>query len=263
MRCDHPSVTYVGHATVVIEVDETRVLTDPVLRDRLAHLSRQVPSPQPESFTAPDVILISHLHLDHLDIPSLRRLGTDRRLVVPFGAGPLLRRRGFSRVEEVGPGESVSVGALRITATPADHSGFRPPIGPTGVALGFVIAGSRRVYFAGDTDLFPEMSELAGKIDVALLPVGGWGRILGPGHLDPRRAAEALDLLQPSLAIPIHWGTFAARGVRSRDPSFLTDPPLQFAEYAALLAPQVRVMILQPGDCVTVEDPTPRPATPR
>jgi hypothetical protein len=70
-------------------------------------------------------------------------------------------------------------------------------------------------------------------------------------------------LLQPSLAIPIHWGTFAARGVRSRDRSFLTDPPLQFAEYAALLAPQVRVKILQPGDCVTVGGPTPRPATPR
>jgi L-ascorbate metabolism protein UlaG (beta-lactamase superfamily) len=109
------------------------------------------------------------------------------------------------------------------------------------------------VYFAGDTDLFPEMAELAGKIDVALLPVWGWGRALGPGHLNPRRAAEALTLLRPSLAIPIHWGTFAAPRVRKRDPSFLVDPPHQFAEYAALLAPQVTVKILQPGKYTTMD----------
>jgi L-ascorbate metabolism protein UlaG (beta-lactamase superfamily) len=146
------------------------------------------------------------------------------------------------------PGESADIASLRITATPADHSGFRPPLGPTGVPLGFVIAGSRRVYFAGDTDIFPRMADIAGGLDVALIPVWGWGRALGPGHLDPQRAARALTLLQPSLAIPIHWGTFAARGIRKRDPSFLVEPPRRFAEYAALLAPQVTVKILQPGD---------------
>lgn len=163
----------------------------------------------------------------------------------------LLRRRGFSHVEELAPGQFVDAGSLRVIATPANHSGFRPPIGPHGVPIGFVIEGSRRVYFAGDTDIFREMADLAGKIDVALIPVWGWGRNLGPGHLDPKRAAEALNLLQPTVAIPIHWGAFAAPRVRQRDPSFLVEPPHRFADYAALLAPQVTITILQPGDCAS------------
>src|SRR5690348_10190864 len=115
MNCDPPSVTYVGHSTLLIEMDGTRVLTDPLLRDRLAHLYRHAASPNAELFTALDGILISHLHLDHLDLPSLLHLGKDRLLIVPCGAGPLLRRRGFSWVEEVKPGDSVIVGSLRIT----------------------------------------------------------------------------------------------------------------------------------------------------
>src|SRR5207302_7066628 len=90
---DPPSVAYVGHATLSIDMDETRILTDPVLRNRLAHLYRHATSPEPNLFEDPDGILISHLHLDHLDLPSLRRLGKDRHLIVPFGAGSLLRRR--------------------------------------------------------------------------------------------------------------------------------------------------------------------------
>jgi L-ascorbate metabolism protein UlaG (beta-lactamase superfamily) len=163
-----------------------------------------------------------------------------------------MRRRGFAHVEEALPGDEVAIGSLRVTATPAGHSGFRPPIGPTSVPLGFLVAGSRCVYFAGDTDIFSEMADLAGQIDVALLPIWGWGPTLGPGHLDPRRAAEALTLLQPSVVIPIHWGTLAARGVRKPDPSFLVDPPVQFAEYARQLAPQVKVITLQPGDRTTI-----------
>ncbi|HZU14280.1 MAG TPA: MBL fold metallo-hydrolase [Chloroflexota bacterium] len=259
MSSDSARITFVGHSTLLIDMDGTRVLTDPLLRDRLAHLYRHAPPPAPEVVTSLDAVLTSHLHLDHLDLFSLRRLGTDCRLIVPDGAGPFLRRRGFTRVEEVRPGDSLTAGSLQIRVTPAEHSGFRPPIGPTGVALGFVIAGRHRVYFAGDTDLFPQMADLAGKVDVALLPVWGWGRALGPGHLDPKRAAEALTRLKPSLAIPIHWGTFAARGVRKRDPAFLVDPPLQFARYAALLAPEVTVKILQPGDSTPILADTPSP----
>ena len=143
-------------------------------------------------------------------------------------------------------------GPLRITATPANHSGFRPPAGPRATALGFVVAGRSRVYFAGDTDLFPEMAEMAGSIDVALLPIWGWGRTVGPGHLDPDRAAEALALLQPALAIPIHWGTFASRGVRRDRLWFLDEPPRAFAARAASVAPQVTVKILQPGECTGI-----------
>jgi L-ascorbate metabolism protein UlaG (beta-lactamase superfamily) len=233
-------------------MDGARVVTDPLLRGHVAHLRRRVPAPPPAWVANADAVLISHLHRDHLDTPSLRMLGRDRRLIVPHGAGALLRWLGFRRVDEVNPGESVTVGHVRVTATPAEHSGFRPPIGPRGVPLGFVVTGSRSVYFAGDTDIFPEMAELAGRLDVSLVPVWGWGNSPGPGHLNPERAAEAIGLLRPTVAIPIHWGTFTSPGRRKRDPSFLVDPPRVFADHAARLAPHVAVQILSPGECTSI-----------
>lgn len=240
-------LTYVGHATVLIETDGTRLLTDPVLRDHVAHLRRYGPPPDFSQLGRLDAVLISHLHLDHLDIPSLALLGRVTRVIVPAGAASLLQRRDFRVVEEISPGESTSVGTLTVTATPASHSGFRPPIGPTASALGFLVDGSRRVYFAGDTNLFPQMADLAADLDVALLPIWGWGRSLGPGHLDPERAAESLTLLRPRVAVPIHWGTFASLAPRRLPPDFLTSPPQTFKELAARVAPDVDVKILLPG----------------
>jgi L-ascorbate metabolism protein UlaG (beta-lactamase superfamily) len=240
-------LTYIGHATVGIHLDGIRILTDPLLRPRVAHLYRYGPAPDPVWLQPPDAVLLSHLHLDHCDVPSLRQLGTTTRLIAPRGAGLLLRRRGFQTIEELGPGDTTSVGSLSVSATLAAHSGFRPPAGPTALALGFLITGSRRLYFAGDTDLFPEMAELGAGLDVALLPVWGWGRTLGPGHLDPRRAAEALRLLRPLQAVPIHWGTYARVGLVGRMPDFLTEPPHLFKREAALLAPDVAIRIVLPG----------------
>jgi L-ascorbate metabolism protein UlaG (beta-lactamase superfamily) len=175
--------------------------------------------------------------------------------VVPRGIGGLLRRRGFANVEEVDVGEQVTVGALTVTATRADHDGRRPLVSDCGPALGYVIEGSRRVYFAGDTDLFEEMELLAGGLDLALLPVWGWGRSLGRGqHLDPERAAAAAALLQPRLAVPIHWGTYHPLHRRvGRDPGFFFDPPRVFARAAAKLAPDVDVRVLAPGESLAIE----------
>jgi len=241
-------ITYIGHATVLVEVNGYRLLTDPVLRGRVAHLRRRGPAVDPGWTTKLDAVLLSHLHLDHFDLPSLRRLARETRLIVPQGAGSILRRQGFAEVEELRPDETTLVGALPVTATHALHSGFRPPLGPTAAALGYLIGEERRIYFPGDTDLFPAMAELGAGLDTALLPVWGWGPSLGPGHLDPERAAEALRLLRPRLAVPIHWGTFHPIGMGYRRPPFLHEPPLRFARHAALVAPDVRVDIVQPGD---------------
>src|SRR5262249_18334297 len=164
-----------------------------------------------------DAVLISHAHLDHLDPPSLACLGRDQRIVVPRGAALPLRWRGFRRVEQVRAGDEVQVGPLAVRATWAGHPGHRyGPLGPPWRrearprALGYVVAGSRHAYFAGDTDLFEEMSRVAPDLDLALLPIWGWGRRVGPGHMDPRRAAQALQLLRPALAVPIHWGTLVS-----------------------------------------------------
>jgi L-ascorbate metabolism protein UlaG (beta-lactamase superfamily) len=240
------SVLYVGHATTVIEIDGVRLLTDPLLRRQVGHLRRLVPLGQ--ALPAPDAVLLSHQHADHLDLPSLRRLGQSVHLLVPRGAGWFLRRQGFRGVVEMSAGDSTSVGGLAIEAVPAVHDGRRYPYGKTVAALGYAVAGSRSLYFAGDTDVFEGMSELAGA-DAALVPVSGWGAKVGPGHLDPTRAAEAVRLLRPRLAIPIHWGTYAPLHWRltGHQPPH-DNPAAEFAAAAALVAPEVDVRILRPGE---------------
>ena len=138
-----------------------------------------------------DVVLISHLHHDHLDLPSLRRLG-DVRLIVPAGSGRIFRAAGHRDVDEFSPGDRTTHGPLAIEAVRADHSGFRPPFGPTAPALGFVVSSyRRRIYFAGDTALYPEMADIA-DLDVALasgLGLGAQPARRSHGPADGRRRA--------------------------------------------------------------------------
>ena len=248
-----PRLTFLGHSSVLIELEGARVLTDPVLRGGVTVLRRVSPPLAPSAYAGIDVALISHLHLDHFDLPSLRLLGPDVQLVVPFGAARLLRRSGFATVRELAPGDSLRVGDLAITATPAAHGGYRPPLGPRAEAVGYLLEGrTRRVYFAGDTDLFPGMGELGRDLDVALLPVWGWGPTLGPGHLDPARAAAALRLLRPRYAVPIHWGTLWPVGLGRVKQGLLTRPPLEFAARAQGAHPAGRVMLTEPGKPVSL-----------
>jgi L-ascorbate metabolism protein UlaG (beta-lactamase superfamily) len=255
--CEHAGrvtgarITYVGHATVLVELDGVRLLTDPILRDRVLHLRRVAPPAAPEVAHGVDAVVVSHAHWDHLDVPSLDRVGKQVRMVVPRGAGTLLRRRGFADVVELVAGERTSVGAIEVEATHAEHDGGRGPLGGSNRALGFVFSGSRRVYFAGDTDLFDGMCELAGEgtggLDVALVPVWGWGGKAGAGHLDPPRAAEAVRLLRPRLAIPIHWGTLRVAYHRADSHP---RPAEEFAELVAELAPETDVRVLAPGEAL-------------
>jgi L-ascorbate metabolism protein UlaG (beta-lactamase superfamily) len=185
---------------VLLELDGVRLVTDPLLRKRVAHLRRAVPL---EAIDQVDAVLISHGHYDHLDLPSLRMLRA--KVVVPRGLGP--RLRGFE-VVEVDEGDEVAVGPLTVRSTNAEHDGGRPLFGD-GPAFGYAILGSRRIFFAGDTDLFAGMDGLVPQLDVALVPIWGWGAKLGRGkHLNPERAAEAVRRLRPKIAIPIHWGTY-------------------------------------------------------
>lgn len=242
-------ITYIGHATILIEADGVRILTDPVLRTRLAHLRRRASPLLVQWQEKVDAVLISHLHYDHLDLPSLRKLGHSTRVIVPVGAAALLRRHGFSRVEELRAGERTSVRGVPVTAMRAVHNGARGPLGPTAECLGYIIgAGAQRTYFAGDTDLYPEMAQMAGSVDVALMPVWGWGPTLGAGHMDPYRAAQASQLIAPQVAIPIHWGTLYPLAIRRLTKAFLIDPPRLFREFMLRLAPQVDVRILEPGE---------------
>jgi L-ascorbate metabolism protein UlaG (beta-lactamase superfamily) len=234
-------LTWLGHSCVAIQLDGLVIVTDPVLRDRIVHLRRKERA-DTAALERVDVVLLSHIHHDHLDLPSLDRLDPCAQVIVPTGAGGLLRRRGFRFVREVAAGDDVDVGAVRVRVTHAEHaSGFRMGTGRT-QPVGYVIAGTQAVYFAGDTDLFEGMGAL-GRIDAALLPVAGWGSRLPAGHLDPVRAVEALALTEPRLAIPIHWGTYAAW----RPPKGDDAPARTFAELAATIVPAVDVRVLRPG----------------
>ena len=241
-------VTYVGHSTVLVDLDGVRLLTDPALRSRIAHL-RRVHGVDHHSLRGIDAVLISHLHYDHLDLPSLQRLGRELPLIVPRGAGGLLRRRGFRSLTELAEGESLRIGGLGVRATHAEHDAGRGPLGARAQPLGFVIEGSRSIYFPGDTDLFPAMDGIADPLDLALLPVWGWGPSVGAGHLDPNRAAEALALLRPRLCVPIHWGTYGVLQLRG-GATIAADPPHEFARRARRLAPDVDVRVLQPGEAL-------------
>jgi L-ascorbate metabolism protein UlaG (beta-lactamase superfamily) len=241
-------IEYVGHATAVVDLDDVRLLTDPLLRNRVAHLRRAVPV-DASALRGIDAILISHAHYDHLDLPSLERLRKTTPVVVPRGLGGLLRKRRFESVIEIEIGESFGIGALRVTAVPAKHDGGRGPFGVKVEPVGYVTSGSRSVYFAGDTDLFDGMAEL-GPVDVALIPIWGWGPTLGRGgHLDPVRAAEAVSRVSPKMAIPIHWGTYFPihLGLRGA-PRFLALPPAAFVAAVRERAPGVDVRVLRPGE---------------
>ncbi len=246
-----PRLTFLGHSTVLIEVAGVRVLTDPVLFDRIGPLRRVAGPVDPALHDGVDLVLLSHLHLDHLDLRSLRALGPGVELVVPVGAGPLVRRAGFPQVRELAAGGRADWGSLAVEATPAVHGGFRPPFGPRAAALGYVIEGAdARVYFAGDTDVFAGMASLAPDLDVALLPVWGGGPTLGRGHLDPARAARALELLRPRYAVPIHWGTLWPFGLGRVRTARLSAPPREFAARAAASGGG-RVLLTAAGDVVT------------
>jgi L-ascorbate metabolism protein UlaG (beta-lactamase superfamily) len=234
-------LTWLGHSTVLLELDGARVVTDPLLMRRAAHLWRSAPLPDFDARA--DVVAVSHMHWDHFDTRSLARLAPGAVLVVPRGAERLVRRLGFAEVVGVHSGDTVSVGGIEIRATYAEHQASRRWLARAG-SVGFVFEASRRVFFAGDTDLFDGMRELAG-LDLALLPISGWGLRLPAGHLDARKAVRALELLEPRAVVPIHWGTFAPLGLRALGGS---DTAVKdFVEEAARRVPDVTVHVLPVG----------------
>ena len=237
-----------GHATVLIEQGGVRLLTDPVLRGRVAHLRREGRAPEvPRDI---DAVLISHLHHDHLDRASLRLLADRPRVIAARGAGDFIRGLGMT-VEELESGDATEVEGVRVEAVPATHDSRRLPLrGPEAEPLGFVIGRSPSVYFAGDTDVFPEMEELA-PVGLALLPVAGWGPKLGPGHMNPERAAQAVALLRARVAVPIHWGTLHPRLTRRGE--WFSSPGEQFAAQVAAVAPDSEVRVLRPGESTSVD----------
>ena len=247
------SISYLGHETLLIELDGVRLLTDPVLRWRVPLFTRHGPLPALGVTQNLDAVLISHLHLDHVNPRTLRLLPRDVPLVVPPGARAILRPYRFRDVRELAPGESFQLGSVTVTATSAHHTGKRYPWGHMAGAVGYMIRGSLTIYFAGDTGLFDSLGDLGEGLDVALLPIWGWGLRLPDDHMSPETAAQALEILRPRLGIPIHWGTFLPLGLSRFYGHYLIDPPREFLRYAAEYAPEVRTVVLAPGESIKLD----------
>ena len=243
-------LTWFGHSTLLIELDGVRLVTDPLLRRRVGFLHR-AEAVDRRTIGDVDAVLISHVHYDHFDVPSLRRFSRSTPLVVPQGAGYYVRKLGFRHVSEIDRDEERPVGSVVVRSTHAEHDSKRWPLWRRTSSLGYLVEGTGRVYFAGDTDLFDAMADVAPALDVALLPIAGWGPRVPAGHLDPARAAEAVTRLRPRVAVPIHWGTYRRLDLRL-DPEELRRPADEFARILGELAPDVRACIVPVGGTVQI-----------
>ncbi len=243
-------VTWLGHATVVLDLGGTRLLTDPLLRRHAGPLRRVGPVPDPAAWAGTDAVLISHLHADHASLASLRLVAD-----VPMVSGPAneqwLATRVGAPVSDAGEGdregdwvpvsEQVSVRLVR-----ADHGARPMPHRPNDTHGHLVRGPEATVWFAGDTSLYDDMAGLpdlvGGRIDLALLPIGGWGPRLSPGHMGPAEAVEACRRARPGAVMPIHFGTLHAPGMQLASLDWMTRPARQFRRQLAAACPDVRLL---------------------
>jgi L-ascorbate metabolism protein UlaG (beta-lactamase superfamily) len=245
-------LTFLGHSTVLVDLDGVRVLTDPLLGHLSVAIRRHVPREDPDTLKDISAVFISHGHLDHLDLESLRALPGKPEIFVPVGLGRIVAKAARGVIHEMRAGDRLQAGRLTLEAVHAEHGRRRSLFTSAEGALGILMTGSTSIYFAGDTGLFPGMSQLAGRVDVALLPVGGWGPRLGRGHLGPDLAAEAATRICPAIAVPIHWGTLYPLGLRRFAGRRFDEPGEAFRDAVAARASGIEVQVLRPGQWMTL-----------
>jgi len=217
LRAPDPRLTWIGHATFVQRLGGKLLATDPVWVDRLAVVPRNAPpGVSLEDVPALDVVTVSHSHRDHLDLPTLQRIGPGCLYVVPRDVGEILRNAGLPNVVELGWWESHTVGDLRITLVPAQHWSMRTPWDRNKRLWGGFVYESPEgtSYHAGDTafseQVFRAIHEHFPRIDWAMLPIGAYDPqwFMQPQHMNPEEAGRAWELLGARIFCAMHWGTF-------------------------------------------------------
>jgi L-ascorbate metabolism protein UlaG (beta-lactamase superfamily) len=249
-------VTWLGHATVVLDVAGRRLVTDPLLARHNGVLRRRGPAPAVRAWAGADAVLLSHLHHDHAELRSLRRLPD-----VPVLTGPAnarwLRGKGLRGVGLDAGWYDVG-GGVRVRLVAAEHRGRPMPHRPNETHGHLVQSTHATIWFAGDTGLHPAIAALpeqAGTtcIDLALVPIGGWGPRLPAGHLGPEEAATACAMARVRCAVPVHWGTLHFP-VAHRFGSWMDDPERAFREAVRRTCPDCRVVTLEPGTSVMMPE---------
>jgi L-ascorbate metabolism protein UlaG (beta-lactamase superfamily) len=217
-------LTWFGHSSVLIELDGARVLTDPIWSERASPLTwlgpkRFFPPPIPLDQLPPlDAVVVSHDHYDHLDYATLVAL-KDKvpRFIVPLGIGAHLEYWGVpaDHIIELDWWEHAQAGPLEITAVPARHASGRTLVWDKDGTLwaGYALKGpEHRVYFSGDTGLFPAMADIGdrlGPFDVTLIETGQYHQAWPDWHIGPEQAVSAHRIVRGKLMLPVHWGLFA------------------------------------------------------
>jgi L-ascorbate metabolism protein UlaG (beta-lactamase superfamily) len=255
------AVTFINHATVLLQFDGLNVITDPVFSRAVGPLGRvgprrhHAPGISLGSLPPIDVVLISHDHYDHLDQPSVRRLERDHspRFLVPLGNGDRLRRWGCARVDELDWWQTVEHAGHPFTFVPAQHfSGRALHDRDTTLWGGFVVGGAHGpLYFAGDTGMGPHFEEIRarfGPMRLALLPIGAYRPrwFMRRVHIDPVEAVEAHRILEAERSLGIHFGTFRLADEGRDDP--VADLRSACAEQGV---PGDAFLALEPGEGAT------------
>ena len=231
------TVTWVGHSTLLIQLDGVNILTDPVWSERSSPVQwagpkRHVkPGIDFENLPEIDLVIISHDHYDHLDKNTIERLGNRPFYLVPLGIGEFLKGEGINHYEEKDWGDSISFNKLEIICTPAQHFSGRKGFDKNRTLwASWVIRGkSAKIYFGGDSGYFPgyvEIGEKYGPFDMAMLPIGAYlpRWFMHPMHMDPADAVQAYLDLKADIFVPLHWGVFEL----SDEP--LDEPPQKLME---------------------------------
>jgi len=215
-KSSEPAICFIGHSTVWIRIAGLNILTDPIFGSlfpffpRLQHLPFKI-----KDLPKIDIVVISHSHRDHLDIPSLKEINVDR-YIVPLKCGSIIKRRvKNTRITELDWFQDLYLHNIRITCLPAQHWSKRG-VGDTNRTLWagwFLEIEGIKIFFAGDSAYFPFFREIGSKFgpfDLALLPIGAFEPkwLMGPVHMDPMEAICAAKDLRAKRFIPIHWGTF-------------------------------------------------------
>jgi L-ascorbate metabolism protein UlaG (beta-lactamase superfamily) len=250
-KAERCRVTFLGHASTLISMNGMNILTDP-------HLGRHIffflwrkgkRPPSIKSLPPLDLLLLSHGHYDHLDLPTLRKLPRRIPAIAAPGLETILRWARRERVVTLDEWESRNFGGIKITAVPAEHFLGRPPLFPASKYQGYVVEGDATVYFAGDTAIFDGLSEIGLKwdIDVALLPIGAYSPpSFRRHHMSPEDAIEAARMLRAKAVVPIHWGAFKL----SLEP--MSEPIPRLRRAAEEAGRSSTLKILNPGESISL-----------
>jgi L-ascorbate metabolism protein UlaG (beta-lactamase superfamily) len=248
-------LTWLGHSSVVIDVAGVRLLTDPLLLRHNRPLRRRGPAPARIAWERPDAVLVSHLHLDHAELASLRLLPGVPVLTAPVNAA-WLRRRGVTAAAGIGEswqrvGGSGQQGvAVRLVR--AEHGHRRMPHRPNAANGHLVRAPGVTIWVAGDTGLHDGLADLpgiaGGAVDVAIVPIAGWGPRLSRGHLDAESAARACAVTGARWAVPVHWGTLHAPFASRVPRGWMDAPGERFARAVRRYAAGCTPVVLRLGE---------------